>query len=299
MADMNLVTCNLCGNDDYTILFKAGEAQIHQIVKCNHCGLMYANPRFKTNVPTRRKPKKPPDKNTLERMFCLGLEKQMTQTRDYEKIKLFLNKYYPNRGKLVEIGSNLGYFLNSLKQDGWEVVGIEPSIYSCQYSIREWDIKVFPMTLEETELSDNSLDAAVMTHVIEHVDDPLASFKKVHRILKPGGLFVVETPRYDTFMFKLLGKRERNLNCEGHIYFFTTNTFQKMAVKSGFNVLKLDYVGRSLTLNRVLWNVGTITRIGILKKIPDWCLTTLHLSKIRLHVNLRDIQRMYLIKPSS
>jgi ubiquinone/menaquinone biosynthesis C-methylase UbiE len=31
------------------------------------------------------------------------------------------------------------------------------------------------------------------------------TLKEIYRILKPGGIFVMETPRYDTLMFKLLG----------------------------------------------------------------------------------------------
>ena len=37
--------CNLCHADDFTVLFPASVAQVNQIVRCNQCGLMYANPR--------------------------------------------------------------------------------------------------------------------------------------------------------------------------------------------------------------------------------------------------------------
>lgn len=39
------VLCNLCLSNDYTELFPAGKAQIHRIVKCNVCNLIYANPQ--------------------------------------------------------------------------------------------------------------------------------------------------------------------------------------------------------------------------------------------------------------
>jgi len=35
----------VCQSDDSTVLYGAGVAQVNQIVKCNQCGLMYANPR--------------------------------------------------------------------------------------------------------------------------------------------------------------------------------------------------------------------------------------------------------------
>lgn len=39
------VNCNLCGADDYRVLFPAGKAQLNQIVECRRCGMIYANPR--------------------------------------------------------------------------------------------------------------------------------------------------------------------------------------------------------------------------------------------------------------
>ena len=36
---MRQVRCNLCGADDYRVVFPAGYAQLHQIVRCRRCGL--------------------------------------------------------------------------------------------------------------------------------------------------------------------------------------------------------------------------------------------------------------------
>lgn len=138
-----------------------------------------------------------------------------------------------------------------------------------------------------------------MIHVIEHVSDPYSTLKEVYRILKPGGIFVMETPRYDTLMFKLLGKRERSLSCDGHIYFFTTSTLEKLATKAGFTVLKTDYVGRTLTLDRLFYNLGVISKSQVIKQILKDVAVKLHLNKISLYLNTRDMQHIYLKKPDS
>ena len=41
------IDCNLCGCDDASVVFEAGQAQASRVVKCNQCGLMYASPRDK------------------------------------------------------------------------------------------------------------------------------------------------------------------------------------------------------------------------------------------------------------
>ena len=47
--------CILCGSLDIKIIFKEGVAQIHQIVKCQECGLMFAFPIVSRNIDKYRK----------------------------------------------------------------------------------------------------------------------------------------------------------------------------------------------------------------------------------------------------
>ncbi|GET36000.1 class I SAM-dependent methyltransferase [Microseira wollei] len=291
------VTCNLCGSDDYTVLFESGVAQTNQIVKCNCCGLMYANPRAQEPDCVLIEQYDPDFVlSTIRGKYSWRNEKEALQVRDYETTKAYLRKNYPQKGLLVEVGSGLGYLLKFFKQDGWDVLGVEPNVGMCKYAERELGIKAIPTILEKAELPDESADAVLMMHVIEHVPNPLETLQEVYRILKPGGTFVLETPRYDTLMFKLLGKRERSLSCEGHIYFFTTNTLKTMASKAGFTVEKVDYVGRSLTVNRLFYNLGVIGKSQIVKRALESISKKLNLNKVWLEINLRDMQRFYLKK---
>jgi SAM-dependent methyltransferase len=297
---MTYVACNLCGSNEYTVKFEPGVAQVNQIVNCKSCGLMYANPRIK-EVDNVLIENYDPDfvLSAIVNQDSQRLEKEALQVKDYEITRNFLGEHYPERGTLVEVGSGLGYLLNYFKQDGWNVVGLEPNVGMCRYAESEFGIKIIPTILEKAGIADRSADAVLMMHVIEHVSDPCSTLKEVYRILKPGGIFVMETPRYDTLMFKLLGKRERSLSCDGHIYFFTTNTLEKLATKAGFTVLKTDYVGRSLTLDRLLYNVGVVSKSQLIKGILKDMAAKLQLNKVALYLNTRDMERIYLKKPES
>ena len=297
---MTYVACNLCGSNEYTVRFEQGVSQVNQIVNCKDCGLMYANPRVQEADSVLIE--------TYDPEFVLAsmvkpdswrVGKESEQVKDHEKTRVFLNKHYPQKGKLIEVGGGLGYLLNFFKQDGWNVVGVEPNVGTCRYAESEFGIEIIPTILEQAELEDRSVDVVLMMHVIEHVSDPYSTLKEVYRILKPGGIFVMETPRYDTLMFKLLGKRERNLSCNGHIYFFTTSTLEKLATKAGFTVIKTDYVGRSLTLDRVFYVLGVMSKSQLIQKILNDVAVKLPLNKISLSLNVRDIQRIYLKKPDS
>lgn len=295
---MTNVACNLCGNDSYNVLFEKGVAQINPIVKCKHCGLMYANPRTQ-DVDHVLIEDYDPD-FVLSHIYNQDkqrLEKEALQVRDYETTKRFLSEHFPQKGKLVEVGSGLGYLLNFFKQDGWDVVGLEPNAGMCKYAELELGLTVIPKILEKAGFDDNSADAVLMMHVIEHVPEPDATLKEIYRILKPGGVLVLETPRYDTLVFKLLGKRERSLSCDGHIYFFTSDTLAQIAKKVGFTIMRSDCVGRSLTLERLFYNLGVISKNQFLQGVLKQIATQFQLNKIWFNLNVRDMERIYLKKP--
>jgi len=46
----------------------------------------------------------------------------------------------------------------------------------------------------QTPLGDNSVEAAVCFHILEHLEDDLAGVREVHRVLKPGGVAYIMVP---------------------------------------------------------------------------------------------------------
>ncbi|MBG99135.1 MAG: methyltransferase type 11 [Solibacterales bacterium] len=46
---------------------------------------------------------------------------------------------------------------------------------------------------------DNSFDRVLLVHTIEHVDNVINTIEEVHRLTRPGGTIVIETPHYTDF----------------------------------------------------------------------------------------------------
>lgn len=47
---------------------------------------------------------------------------------------------------------------------------------------------------ESIPYADASFDVVVSDNVLEHLDNPLEVFREVHRVLRPGGIFLAKTP---------------------------------------------------------------------------------------------------------
>lgn len=288
----NFVVCNICKSDNYTELFPAGKAQIHRIVKCNTCNLIYSNPQTNNVIEVEKNYLKSGDSTSAQMEFNPTshqyLKKQFLQLRDYSKILDFVE--CKEKGTFLEVGSFAGTFLNEARQRGWKVLGIEPLETPADYSETQLGIKVIRKYFEEADIPSESIDVVVACHVIEHVPDPAAFIKKAFELLKPGGKLILETPTYDSMMFKLLKHRERSVRCDGHIYFFTKQTLKKLVENNGFTALKHENVGRTLTFDRLLYNFGIILGKKELFKVFS---KRLKLDKLILRINTRDMQRIY------
>ena len=290
------IGCNLCGSKGAVEVFAAGVAQLNRIVRCGACGLMYASPCITESVA---------EFEALDPTFVrwatasepTRVHKERLQLRDYKSIRDRLSAAYPHRGRLLEVGSGFGFLLDYFRRDGWSTTGVDQSRRLCCYATEVFKLTVIPLSISEAPLEAEAFDAVVMLHVIEHVPNPLATMRKIFEVLQPGGTLVLETPRYDTLMFKLLGRRERSMACDVHVYFFTVETLARLAAKVGFVVRETEFVGRSLTIGRLLFNVGVISKSRAVKSALEYISTKLGLDRFHLYLNVRDMQRVYLVKP--
>ena len=289
---MGYVSCNLCGADSYTVVFPKGKAQLHQIVRCKQCTLMYANPQESVDCETVNLQDAPRVYRPEEHWQYF--QKQHVQIPDNLRALAVLDELVPQRGKLLEVGSYLGIFLDRIREDGWTVVGLEPFRAAADYARAQYGVPVIDGTLPQPNLPAASFDAAIMLHVIEHMPDPADSLRELRRLLRKDGVLVIETPRYDSLTFKLLRHRERSVSaCDGHIYFFTVPTLRRMVQQAGFAVERVDLVGRTLTLQRLLTNIAIISKSAAVRRVFDQIGPALQAERLRFHINARDMQRIY------
>lgn len=75
-----------------------------------------------------------------------------------------------------------------------EVEGAEPDPEAARIAREQRGLNVRVGTLEPSNLAPESYDAITMSHVIEHGHDPVATLKRCHESLRPGGSLIVVTP---------------------------------------------------------------------------------------------------------
>lgn len=114
--------------------------------------------------------------------------------------KFILEKIGDLKGKkIADIGSGLGEAAIYFAKHGAEVTAIDLSPEMVKLAVenakqRGLHIEGFACPAESLTLPENHYDVAYAGNLIHHVQDKDTFYKGIHRILKPGGLFVAWDP---------------------------------------------------------------------------------------------------------
>jgi 2-polyprenyl-3-methyl-5-hydroxy-6-metoxy-1,4-benzoquinol methylase len=165
-------------------------------------------------------------------------------------------------GRLLEIGCGNGVMLEGMADLGWEVEGVDfdpAAVDTC----RRRGLNTKLGTLEDQQYPSNSYDAVTMSHLIEHVHEPLNLLIECHRILKPGGQLSLVTPNVASAGHQFYGPSWFHLDPPRHLRIFSVAALEMLLRKAGFRNIKI----RTTIRDAVGAHVGSrsIRRIGQLQ----------------------------------
>lgn len=150
---------------------------------------------------------------------------------------MWLNRSRP--GKLLDIGCGNGQFLSRMQGFGWQVFGVEPDGQAAKIAREKFGISIYEGTLEEVDFHDDTFDTITMSHVIEHLPDPINTLRECYRVLKPGGQLVITTPNIKSLGHRLFRESWRGFEVPRHLFLFSLYSLRTCAERLGFKVLKL------------------------------------------------------------
>lgn len=96
-------------------------------------------------------------------------------------------------GRLLDVGTGCGFFLEAAKKGGWHTRGVEPSIQSAEVARRQNDLAVFCGTLSEYQ-NDGLFDAITFINVLDHSAMPWLEIERASKLLRTGGLIYLRFP---------------------------------------------------------------------------------------------------------
>ncbi len=154
-----------------------------------------------------------------------------------EKRNQVLYVPFVKNGHLLDVGCGAGHGMEMLERYGWKTTGTDFDPLAIA-NAKSKGLDVYLGELEDQHFADNSFDAVLLSHVIEHVPHPIQLLKECHRVLKPGGHLVVITPNAASTGHKQFGQSWRGLEVPRHLQIFTPHSLTSIGKQAGFRVAK-------------------------------------------------------------
>ena len=192
-------------------------------------------------------------------------------------------------GRLLELGCAYGFFLHEASRF-FSVAGIELAEDAAAHARRTGLDVVTGVADAATVARFAPLDVVVLLDVIEHLPDPRATLALAVQHLAPGGIVAITTGDFASLYARLAGPRWRLMTPPQHLWFFTPESFRRLAGKLGLTVERLEHPGKIVPLSLIAFQ---------LKRMLGWRGRATPASPLGLPVNLFDAMRVILRKPGA
>jgi 2-polyprenyl-3-methyl-5-hydroxy-6-metoxy-1,4-benzoquinol methylase len=231
---LETVKCPLCGTAEVRHVATESTLQINQ---CLECELAYVSPRIRE-----------PEKNYwFEEEVALSKYDRLLsdpskhpRDRNYREYLSWLKAVKPT-GRLLDVGTHLGWFLNVLQTGPWQTQGIEPSPTASKIARERLGLDVRTGYLEADTFPPASFDIVTLIDVMEHVTHPVELLRIVHRVLKPDGIVFIKTPnfRWNVLKHRVLVQLFRSesfdiFDAAEHVVQYTEASLRRMLKFTGF-----------------------------------------------------------------
>jgi SAM-dependent methyltransferase len=139
--------------------------------------------------------------------------------------------------RVLDVGSNRGAFVCALRAEAphAEITAVEPDERVAQSCKGLPGTRLIEARIEETELPSESFDVVHSCHTIEHLASPRTVLSDHWRVLKPGGLLILDAPN-----LALIGSGDilEEWFIDKHLYHFSAATLAQLLDSCGFEIVE-------------------------------------------------------------
>jgi 2-polyprenyl-3-methyl-5-hydroxy-6-metoxy-1,4-benzoquinol methylase len=222
---------------------------------CLDCSLIFCNPM--------------PSNNQLEKFYNSDYKKFENQffiDTISGRRKIFKHRveeivYLKKKGKLLDIGSGVGIFIDELINNNanYEITACDLSLDACEkIKDRHGNIKVVNSSIQKLEAEKKYFDIITMWDCFEHLAEPDQILNKIHYILKDNGYVFLSTPNTSSLEWIIAGKKHVQLLPPGHVALYNIDNIKIIAKNNNFKIKNISTPNASLDFTYIKNNYPKI-----------------------------------------
>lgn len=256
------IKCPFCKSKNIEIKNRNAESNLYKCKKCNSLFRKYFIP-ISTDYSSK--------------YFIEDYKNQYGKTyeEDEENLKALakkrlkiINDIKPS-GKILDLGSAMGFFLKEASLNGYETEGIEISGYAANYCVNNLNLNVHNISLLDFEYKEKEYDIITAWYVLEHINDFDKLLKKILFSLKEDGILALAMPngngisgRYNKNYFKIVPLDHA----------FEINPKALNSVLKKYSLKRMHFENQSVYYNRFcdIFNLKLLKENKTSKKLYDF-----------------------------
>jgi len=164
-----------------------------------------------------------------------------------------LLRHCPERGRIWEIGSAYGYFLQIASRH-YDAAGCDISEHAVTHARTKLGLNVLLGDYLQLDLG-APVDAVCMWDTIEHLRRPDLHVRKAAADLRDGGVLAISTGDIGALAARIRGRRWRQLHPPTHLHYFTVNSLRALLERLGFEVLQMRHPAFWRSIDQILFRI--------------------------------------------
>lgn len=268
-----LFTCTNCGFGNHG-----------RIIECQNCGLVYVDEKLgQKKISTYYEVAEDP----------LYFAEQPARKITFGHYLNRIEKVFPSKGKLLDVGTNTGLFVRLALDRGWKAQGLEPNRWAVDYAQKNYHLKLVTKPFKKGIFKPESFDVVTMWDVIEHFVDPVEALNNIYWYLRPGGVFAFSTVDPHSLFAKTMGTRW-SWYMEMHRVFLGRSAAKRYLQLAGFKNLIFQPHWRYLSLGYLTTRLVAVS--PTLSTYSQRFVKTAHLDKKIVPYYANDLYDCYAFK---
>jgi len=243
MSKFNVQQCPVCDGKTFspfltcTDFFVSGEQ--FRIKQCNSCGFKITeNIEDEDNIGPYYQSENYISHSNTSKGIVNSVYHSVRKYMLDRKRRLVEKATGIRNGDILDVGTGTGFFLNEMKENGWQVTGTEKSSDAREFAKKEFNLDNLPSEKLFT-LNKNSFDAITLWHVLEHIHLLNENMETFARLLKNDGKLIIAVPNHESSDAKHYKEFWAAYDVPRHIWHFAPKQMKQLGEKHGFKLALL------------------------------------------------------------
>lgn len=137
--------------------------------------------------------------------------------------------------RFLDIGCGMGYLVEALSEKGFYSEGIDLNSLAVK-AAKQRGLNVSNKTVDDLIEEGSKFEIVLMSHVLEHIDDPLSMIKKVRHIVKPKGKLILAQTNYHGLFPRIFPQLWYGWQPLEHFWHFTPESLSRILKLCNFEI---------------------------------------------------------------